>query len=209
MRKDLIVGSVVPDFELPDHLGQQRTLSALQAEHPYLHGSNPMILVLGRGHFCPKDQQQHRDLVAFYPKIAVAYTQIVTILPGSLSDVQDFREGVGAQWTFLCDAHRQVQRELELEEYTAPAHKPTIPHTFVLSPGLVVERIYNGYWFWGRPTTEELWQDLRAISARIRPDWDLGTPGLREAWDAGERARFYPYGERWWERPESARNSTT
>jgi hypothetical protein len=115
--------------------------------------------------------------------------------------VQDFREGVGAQWTFLCDTHRLVQRELDLEEYTAPAHKPTIPHTFVLSPGLHIEKIYNGYWFWGRPTTEELWQDLRAISARIRPDWDLGTPGLREAWQAGERTQFYPYGERWWERP--------
>ena len=27
-----------------------------------------------------------------------------------------------------------------------------IPHTLVLKPGLVVHRIYNGYWFWGRPS---------------------------------------------------------
>ena len=101
MRQDIIPGAIFPDYELVDHLGHPRRLSALQKDHPYLQTGNPMILVLGRGHFCPKDQQQHRDLVAFYPKIAVGYTQIVTILPDSLSDVQDFREGVGAQWTFL------------------------------------------------------------------------------------------------------------
>jgi hypothetical protein len=38
-----------------------------------------MILILSRGHFCPKDHQQHLELAAFYPKIAVAYTKIVTI----------------------------------------------------------------------------------------------------------------------------------
>jgi peroxiredoxin len=200
MRQDIVPGAIFPDYEFVDHLGQPRRLSTLQTDHPYLQTGNPMILVLGRGHFCPKDQQQHRDLVAFYPKIAVAYTQLVTILPDSLSDVQDFREGVGAQWTFLCDPRRIVQQDLDLAEYTAPAHKPTIPHTFVLEPGLVIYKIYNGYWFWGRPSTDELWQDLRAVSQRIRPDWDLGAPGLREAWDAGDRKTFYPYtGEKgWW-----------
>ena len=59
-----------------------------------------------------------------------------------------------------------------------------IPHTLVLKPGLVVHSIYNGYWFWGRPSFYDLWRDLRAATAEIRPDWDLSTPGLRGAWDA-------------------------
>jgi hypothetical protein len=29
---------------------------------------------------------------------------------------------------------------------------------------------------------------------KARPDWDLGKPGLREAWDRGEKAAFWPYG---------------
>ena len=37
-----------------------------------LQGNDPMILVLSRGHFCPKDNQQHLELAANYPKIAVA-----------------------------------------------------------------------------------------------------------------------------------------
>jgi hypothetical protein len=38
-----------------------------------------MILTLARGHYCPKEHQQHLELAAFYPKIAVAYTRIATI----------------------------------------------------------------------------------------------------------------------------------
>jgi hypothetical protein len=61
-----------------------------------------------------------------------------------------------------------------------------IPHTLVLKPGLVIHSVYNGYWFWGRPSVEDLRQDLRAVTREIRPDWDLSAPGLREAWDAGD-----------------------
>jgi len=38
-----------------------------------------MIVVLSRGHFCPKDRRQLRNLVDLYPEIKVAYTKVVTI----------------------------------------------------------------------------------------------------------------------------------
>ena len=44
-----------------------------------------------------------------------------------------------------------------------------IPHTLVLKPGLVVHSIYNGYWFWGRPSVDDLWRDLRAATQRDPP----------------------------------------
>ena len=50
----------------------------------------------------------------------------------------------------------------------------------------MIQRTYNGYWFWGRPSVADLWHDLRAVTSEIRPDWDLSRPGLREAWNAGE-----------------------
>ena len=37
----------------------------------------------------------------------------------------------------------------------------------------------------------DLWHDLREATREIRPDWDLSTPGLRDAWDAGDLSRFY------------------
>src|SRR5262245_30370721 len=188
MREDIVLGAVFPDYELTDHTRTRRKLSELQ-------GADPMILILSRGHYCPKDHQQHLELAAFYPKIAVAYTQIVTISTDALSELNEFRASVGAQWTFLADPRRIVQQDLAIQEYTDPHHNPMIPYTFVLEPGLIIFKIYNGYWFWGRPSVEDLRQDLRAVTQKIRPDWNLAAPGLRENWD-GDRLLHYPYRQR-------------
>jgi hypothetical protein len=69
-----------------------------------------------------------------------------------------------------------------------------IPHTIVLEPGLVIYKIYSGYWFWGRPSVEELRQDLRAITKKCRPDWDISTTEMKAAWQQGRKDLFYPYG---------------
>lgn len=183
MRSDITPGGVFPDYALPDHTGSERTLSGLQ-------GRDPLVLVLARGHFCPEDHQQHLELAGFQPKLAVACTQVVTITTDERHTVRAFRASVGARWTFLSDPGRVVQRDLDIQEYTDPENDPMIPHTLVLKPGLVVHSVYNGYWFWGRPSLDELWRDLRAASAEIRPDWDLGAPGLRAAWAAGDWSRF-------------------
>jgi peroxiredoxin len=184
MRSDIVPGGIFPDYELPDHTGKLRKLSELQ-------GDDPLILTLARGHYCPKEHQQHLELAAFYPKIAVAYTQVVTIATDDHHTLQEFRASVGAQWTFLSDPGRTIQKDLDIQEYTDPEHNPMIPHTLVLKPGLVIYSIYNGYWFWGRPSIADLWRDLRAATSEIRPDWDLSTPGLREAWNAGDFSRFH------------------
>ena len=155
-----------------------------------------MILVLSRGSYCPKDHQQHQELAANYPKIAVAYSQIVTISTDNILETNEFRDQIGAQWTFLSDAGRHVQKDLDIKEYTDPYHDPMIPYTLVLKPGLVIQRIYNGYWFWGRPSVADLWHDLRAVTSEIRPDCDLSTPGLREAWNAGDLSRFHGWNKR-------------
>jgi peroxiredoxin len=184
MRSDIVPGAVLPDYQLPDHTNTARKLSELQ-------GDDPLILTLARGHYCPKEHQQHQELAEFYPKIAVAYTQIVTITTDEHHTLQEFRAALGAPWTFLSDVDRIIQKDLDIQEYTDPEHNPMIPHTLVLKPGLVISKIYNGYWFWGRPSITDLWHDLRTATRETRPDWDLSDPGLRAAWDAGDHSRFH------------------
>jgi peroxiredoxin len=184
MRSDIAPGGTFPDYELPDHTKVPRRLGELQ-------GEDPLILTLARGDYCPKEHQQHLELASAYPKVAVAYTQMATISTDADHESKEFRASVGAQWPFLSDPGRIVQKDLDIQEYTDPEHDPMIPHTLVLKPGLVIHSVYNGYWFWGRPSVVDLWHDLRALSGEIRPDWDLSTPGLREAWDAGERSPFH------------------
>ena len=119
-----------PDYELSDHAETRRRLSELQR-------NDPMILVLSRGHYCPKDHQQHLQLAAFQSQITVACTQIVTISTDSILETREFRDAVGARWTFLSDAGRVVQKDLDIQEYTDPYHDPMIPHTLVLKPRVV------------------------------------------------------------------------
>jgi peroxiredoxin len=192
MRSDIVPGGTFPDYALPDHTGAVRRLSELQ-------GSDPLIVTLARGHYCPKEHQQHLELAANYPKIAVAYTQVVTISTDEHHTLQEFRASVGAQWTFLSDPGRTIQKDLDIAEYTDPEHDPMIPHTLVLKPGLVIHSVYNGYWFWGRPSFDDLWRDLRAATSQIRPDWDLSAAGLREAWASGDHSLFHG-----WDRRHSA-----
>ena len=184
MRSDIVPGGVFPDYELPDHTKQMRRLSELQ-------GDDPLILTLARGHYCPKEHQQHLQLAAFAPQIGVGYTQIATISTDDHHTIQEFRASVGAQWPFLSDPGRILQQDLDIKEYTDPEHDPMIPHTLVLKPGLIIHSVYNGYWFWGRPSVEDLRQDLRTVTRAIRPDWDLSTPGLREAWEGDDRSAFH------------------
>jgi peroxiredoxin len=127
--------------------------------------------------------------------VEVGYCRLVTISTDNITETNEFRSGAGAHWPFLSDPRRTVQKDLDIAEYTDPGHNPMIPYTIVLEPGLVIYKIYNGYWFFGRPTVEELRHDLRAITKKCRPDWDITTPELKAAWQEGRKELFYPYGK--------------
>ena len=188
MRADLVPGALFPDYELSDHAGKHRKLSELQA-------LDPMILILSRGAYCPKDRRQHEGLLQLHREMEVGYCRLVTISTDNITDTNEFRTGVGAHWPFLSDPRRIMQKDLEIAEYTDQKHNPMIPHTIVLEPGLVIYKIYMGYWFFGRPTVEDLRQDLRAVTRKCRPDWDIAAPEMKAAWQQGRKELFYPYGK--------------
>jgi peroxiredoxin len=188
MRADIVPGAVLTDYTLSDHRGKRRTLSELQA-------GDPLVLVLSRGGYCPKERRQHEGLLQLHREMEVGYCRLVTVSTDNLIETAEFRTGVGAHWTFLSDPGRKVQTDLDIAEYTDPEHNPMIPHTLVLEPGLRVYKIYNGYWYFGRPTVEELRLDLRAVLQRCRPDWDIGSAVHRTAWQKGDKTNFFPYGK--------------
>ena len=174
------------------------SLATIPAKHrklSELQGQDPMVLVLSRGGFCPKDRRQAEGLLQLHREMEVGYCRLVTISTDNITQTNEYRSGIGAHWPFLSDPRRIVQKDLDIAEYTDPVHNPMIPHVIVLEPGLVIHKIYNGYWFFGRPTVEELRQDLRAVSRKCRPDWDITTPELKAAWQQGRKELFYPYGK--------------
>ncbi len=186
MRADILPGALFPDYELPDQRGKLCSLSELQ-------GGDPLVLLLARGGFCPKERRQHEGLLQLHRELEVGYCRLVTISTDSLLETNEFRTGLGAHWPFLSDPGRRLQQELDIAEYTDPYHNCMIPHTLVLEPGLRICKIYNGYWFFGRPTVEELRLDLRAALQRARPDWDISSAEQRAAWAKGKKTSFFPY----------------
>ncbi len=176
----LTPGSVLPDFELPDEGGTKRRLSELQ-------GDNAMVLMLGRGEHCPRERQHQREMLQFHQWCAVAFTEMVTVLPNDLHDVYKMKIATGAYWTYLADTDLEVQSTLDIREYTDPHHAATVPHTLILSPGLVIEKVYVGYWFWGRPSAYQLWADLQDLYRHTKPDFDPTVAEVRSAWEASAR----------------------
>jgi len=159
------IADVLADLELPDHAGRTRGLSELV-------GGDPTIVQFYRGWWCPKEQAFFRRLVELQDEAEVAYSGIVSISVDPAATAAAFRAGLGARWTFLSDSERTWLDRLELRETTDTLNNPYLPTIFVVDPDLRIHSRYDGYWFWGRPTAEELRQDLRAVTRAIRPDWE-------------------------------------
>ena len=158
--------SVFPDLALPDHTGRPRTLSEIA-------NGDPLVLVFSRGWWCPKEQRHLRKLVELQDEFEVAYSRLVAVSVDPPEVQSAFRAGLGARFTFLSDHERRYLDELGLRETTDSVHSPYRPAAFALYPDLRVHSSYNGYWYWGRPTQEELRRDMREISTAIRADWEL------------------------------------
>src|SRR5467141_152126 len=94
MRSDIVPGAIFPDYELSDHTTKHRKLSELQGQHP-------MVLVLSRGGFCPKDRRQAELLLELHREIEVVYCRLVTISTDNVMETDEYRTGVGAHWPFL------------------------------------------------------------------------------------------------------------
>jgi cold shock CspA family protein/peroxiredoxin len=177
MPLSLRVGDRFPDLELPNTRHELVRLShvtrpSVLDERLGFSDGYPLILVFFRGFFCPRDQEQLRQLVSFQDELAVNYGKLVAISVDPPPVNAAFAAGLGARWPFLSDEHRSVMRQLDILDDTEGEYAYRArPYTIALHPGLRVHKVYDGWWFVGRPTLEELRHDLRTIMA-ARADYD-------------------------------------
>ena len=169
MTTNLRVNDQFPDIALPNQQNELIQLShftqpsMLDKQLGFLDGY-PLILVFFRGFFCPRDQQQMRQLVEFQHELAVNYGKLVAVSADPPLVQAAFRAGLGAQWIFLSDEQRAVIKQINILDETEGEYAYRAqPYTFVLRPDLRIYAIYNGWYFTGRPTNEELRHDLRSI----------------------------------------------
>ena len=169
MTVNLKVGDKFPDFQLPSHCEQVTQLSQLTQpsamdKHLGFFDGYPLIIVFYRGFFCPRDRQQMCQLVQFQDELRVNYCRLVCISVDPPMVQAAFRAGLGAQWIFLSDQKREAIAQLNILDETEGEYANCAqPYTFVLRPDLIIHKIYNGWFFIGRPTLEELRLNLREI----------------------------------------------
>jgi hypothetical protein len=108
-------------------------------------------------------------------KAEVSYTRFVSV---SIDPPETQpRSGLGSVPDGRSVRHAAlVDRSARPDEATDTTHRPYLPMVFTLRPDLTIHRVYDGYWFWGRPTSKELRQDFRAIGHAIRPEWEPPRP---------------------------------
>ncbi len=164
---NLKVGDGFPDFTLPDHRGSPKELSGFTWPSPmdqklgFLSGY-PLILVFSRGFFCPRDREQMRQLVGFQDEFKMNYCKLAVVNADPPLVQAAFRADLGVSWPFLSDEGQKVIKQVGILEEGEYAYRSR-PFTFVLWPDLTVHKVYDSWFFVGRPTVEELRHDLRAI----------------------------------------------
>lgn len=176
MRADLVAGNTFPDLMLPEHTGEDLSLSEIAQ-------GQPLVLCFVRGWWCPKEQVRLRTLVSMQEEVQREYGAIAVVTVDEPYVNGAFRAGLGAGFPFLSDEERRVARELDLLELTDRKHQPYLPLTFVLDSALRIHSSWCGFWFHGNPTPEELRQALREITRAEQPTFDP-----QAVWRAGGTA---------------------
>ena len=141
MRSDIVPGTAFPDYELSDHTSKRRKLSELQGA--------PDDLALSQG--LSKDRHQAEGLVQFHRELEVGYCGLVTISDGQHPGDERIPHRRRRYWPF-CPTRTHGSKGPRHRRIHRADAQPDDPHVIVLEPGLVIYKIYNGYWFFGRPT---------------------------------------------------------
>jgi peroxiredoxin len=112
--------------------------------------------------------------VQFSESTKVAYQRLAVVSVDPPRVLEAFKAGLGAPFPFLSDQSRDLTNLLGISENTDSAHGPLpVPFTFALLPDLTIHRIWNGWYFVGRPTLDELRVAAREMNVIVNPDADF------------------------------------
>lgn len=104
-------------------------------------------------------------------ELRVNFCSLITVSIDDLVRTNEVRDQLGAHWPFLCDVDHKLLNYLEMVDTTDELHGEVyIPYNFILDRDRTIYKIYNGYWYLGKPTVEEVRMDLRELMSK-RDDW--------------------------------------
>ena len=164
MSRNLEPGTTIPDFELP-------TRTAPCTGSRSCRATTRSCCTQPR-RACPRERQHHR--AAALPRACRSRSPDRHDHAQHQQDEYRLKTSTGARWTSSPKPSCDVQRHFDINEYTDAHHDYAgVPHTLILSPGLVIEKVYVGYGSGAaRPTTSSgpISASVPPHEARLRSD---------------------------------------
>lgn len=162
------IGERLPDVALVDHLGTTMTTRELSRADELAQRAGfaapPLVVLTGRGWFCPRDRTHLRSLVARQDELLLGGVAVVYVTVQEPEVQASFRAGLGAGFPFCSDTDRTAARRWGLLDPTEGEYPDVLrPYAFVCDADLVVRASYDGWWLTGRPSVDELVRDVRAL----------------------------------------------
>lgn len=110
----------------------------------------------------------------FHRPSELSYCALAAISPDPPKVSAAFKTGLGARFPFLSDERLELADLLGIRETTDKRHGPLpVPFTFALLPGGKIHRVFNGWYFVGRPTPEQLRLTIREMIALTKEDFNF------------------------------------
>ena len=100
-------------------------------------------------------------------EMRINYCKLITVSVDDKMNTNETRDALGADWPFLMDPDRRLLYELQMVDTTDPDHGEVyIPYSFSLDRERTIYKIYNGWYYVGRPMVEEVRIDWRVLMSR-------------------------------------------
>ena len=97
----------------------------------------------------------------------INYCKLITVSVDDPINTNEMRDALAAEWPFLMDTDRSLLYELQMVDTTDPVHGEIyLPFSFTLDGDRTIYKIYNGWYYVGRPTVSEVQADWRALMSR-------------------------------------------
>jgi len=158
-ERALKVGDQIPDFILPDALGNVVSSSDLLVR-------GPLVIAFYRGAWCPFCNLELRALQEALPDIRALGGQLVAISPMTPDNSLSLAEKHGLEFSVLTDAGLKVASQFGLS-YSLPLELKS----FMQKAGMDLEQ-YNGDRSWRLPVPATYVTDHDGIVvSAVNPDW--------------------------------------
>jgi peroxiredoxin len=153
-------GELMPPFLLPSQGGKLISLDELLA-----HG--PLVIIFGRGHWCPFCRIEFRTIASRHEEIAQYGAQVVSILPDRQQFTQTLRAEMLDAITILSDIDNGYALSLGLVMWLGNRLKE-----LMRGRGYELETYQgNDGWFVPLPATYVLNKDRRVIARHVDPEF--------------------------------------